>query len=238
MSGAGKWIKKHPAESVAALAILGTGGAGLAGLGPMAGLLGAGEAAGATAAGAVAGDAFLPAALGAGAEFGGHGAAIAAGDAFLPGAIGAGEAASYTGANAVAGDAFMPGMFGSGSEYGGMGEAVAAGDAYMPSMLAPNVNPMSASDGLLATRTATPNLLDYASALGAKSSKAEPYLKLAQMGMSLNERPQVAPPRAPQLRGAGQPIAYTPMYVDPEEEKRKQYGAWLAQQQQGRGYYG
>lgn len=40
MSGVGKWVKKHPAESIGILATLGTAGAGAAGMGPLAGLLG------------------------------------------------------------------------------------------------------------------------------------------------------------------------------------------------------
>ena len=46
MGGIGKWIKKHPAQSLGLLAAIGTGGAGLAGVGPLAGLLGSASAAG------------------------------------------------------------------------------------------------------------------------------------------------------------------------------------------------
>lgn len=52
MSGAGKWVKKNPALAMGLLAV-GTGGLGLAGIGPLA-ALGAGEAAAAGAAGGAA----------------------------------------------------------------------------------------------------------------------------------------------------------------------------------------
>lgn len=66
MGGVGKWIKKHPAQSLGLLAAIGTGGAGLAGVGPLAGLLGSASAAGtAGATGAAVGP--LAGGLGAGA---------------------------------------------------------------------------------------------------------------------------------------------------------------------------
>lgn len=139
MSGAGKWIKKHPAEAVGALALLGTGGAGLAGAGPLAGLLGGG-------------------------------------------ATVAGVGGANVGAASLAA--------------GGADASLGAG-------------------GLLGSM-----------------SKAEPYMKLAQMGMSLDEQPG-APPMAPQQRPMQlQPLSLPPLYLDPEEERRK----WM--EQQSRGMYG
>ena len=52
MSKAGKFVKKHPWEAAAGAAALGLGGAGLAGMGPLAGLLGEGAAAAVPEAGA------------------------------------------------------------------------------------------------------------------------------------------------------------------------------------------
>lgn len=52
MSHPGKFVKKHPWEAAGAAAALGLGGAGLAGMGPLAGLLGTGAAAAVPEAGA------------------------------------------------------------------------------------------------------------------------------------------------------------------------------------------
>ena len=99
----------------------------------------------------------------------------------------------------------------------------------MPALMAESFSP---ADAALATRTATPNLLDYASGLGGNAKKNAGYLQVAQMGMGMMDQPQQQM-QAPQLRGPqgpGQQLQPPPMYGDPELEKRLQYEQWLAQQ--------
>ena len=67
--------------------------------------------------------------------------------------------------------------------------------------------------------------------------------KTAKLGMQMQgllspqqQRPLQAP-QAPRIRPFT-PLQSQPLYTDVDAEKRKQYEAWLAQQQQGRGYYG
>ena len=90
MSHPGKFIKKHPWEAAGAAAALGLGGAGLAGMGPLAGLLGN---AGAGAAGAAALEG-SPALLGAGLGGASLGAEAAAG---APAATALGSIKDYAG---------------------------------------------------------------------------------------------------------------------------------------------
>ena len=79
MSGAGKWIKKHPVEAIGGLALLGTGGAGLAGMGPLAGLLGSG----ATVAGIGGANVGAASVAGLDASLGAGGGLLGGGDKYL-----------------------------------------------------------------------------------------------------------------------------------------------------------
>jgi hypothetical protein len=210
MSGAGKWVKKNP---LAAAAILGvaTGGIGLLAA-PAAGAAAGGLAAaeGLGAAGAAAAGGAAPLGLGTAAAFG---AAPGVGAGLLAPAA-AGTMGSSILAPAVAAEGL-----------GGGFAALAGGASPLAAEGAMSVAPMSAWDKF-----------------GAFANKVQPYAKLAGQAQGLlspQEQPQAPQIQPPQLRGPGQALQPSPQYgggsglygVDPEEEKRRAYMAYMAQMQ-------
>ena len=82
----------------------------------------------------------------------------------------------------------------------------------------------------LAAGAADASLATGAGGLLSGLGKAEPYLKLAQLGMGAMEPQTVPQPQLQGPRGPGQPLQALDTYADPEMEKRRQYELWLAQQ--------
>jgi hypothetical protein len=211
MSGAGKWVKKNP---LAAAAILGvaTGGIGLL----------AAPAAGAAAGGLAAAEGGLLAAeAGAGAVGAGTAAAVSPVAAEMMGAPMAGSLFAD-----AAGPAFVD------AAAGGIG-------AHAPMGLLSNAVPEYAALNPQGFNPTAPSWMDK---LSAGADKMKPYGDLAKMGMNAmgpQEQPQAPQIAPPQLRGPGQGLSPSPQYgggsglygVDPEEEKRRAYMAYMAQMQ-------
>jgi hypothetical protein len=203
MSGAGKWIKKNPLAAAALLGVA-TGGIGLL----------AAPAAGAAAGGLAAAEGGLLAA-----EAG-------------AGAVGAGTAAAVSPVAAEMMGAPMAGsLFADAAGSMGVGQ-------FAPMGLLSNAAPEYAALNAQGFNPTAPSWMDK---LSAGADKMKPYGDLAKMGMNAmgQEQPQVPQIQPPQLRGPGQALQPSPQYgggsglygMDPEEEKRRQYMAYMAQMQ-------
>jgi hypothetical protein len=221
MSGAGKWIKKNP---LAAAAILGVATGGI-------GLLATPAAAAGGAAAAGLGESL--GAAGALEGFGAAGAAAAGAGGAAPAGLGAaslfGPSAGGMGAGLLATPAMPEVALGSTGAFG----------QFAPMAMMDNTAPQFAA---LNARGFNPTAPSWMDKLSAGADKMKPYGDLAKMGMNAmgpQEQPQAPQIAPPQLRGPGQGLSPSPQYggggglygVDPEEEKRRQYMAYMAQMQ-------
>jgi hypothetical protein len=163
-------------------------------------------------------------------------AGLAAGGA-AGGAAGAAGAAEGLGAAGVLGGA-AEGGGGALAGFSGLGGANAA--AMAPMGLLANAAPEYAALNAQGFNPAMPGMFDK---IGAFADKVQPYAKMAGQAQGLmapQEQPQAPQIQPPQLRGPGQALQPQPMYgggggglygLDPEEEKRRAYMAYMAQMQ-------